>query len=255
MAFQTKPHALTRKLGAIDSQIHGDTAEPVPKDSPWLWLIVGGRGSGKTSLFLNVLRHHLRGHYDAIHLVSKTYKSDMESKRELRQLVEELEGDGRVYTTLTEDLAEELIEDIEAFNERWKAEKKKKKNKRPPRHLVVLDDQLAQLPRGRLRSRINDLVANGRHLKTSLVVLTQKYTSVPTLWRANAQLVSLFHSANRREVEAAVGDFNADPADFLAKYEFATAEPKSFLHLNTFAERPIYYKRFDKITSPVGSCP
>jgi Cdc6-like AAA superfamily ATPase len=245
--FTTQPHPLTRKLGALDQQIGTDVDQPIPRSSPWTWYIVGGRGSGKTSLLLNVLKHHLKGHFDTITLISKTYKNDIQTKKDLRRLVEELEEDGRVHQTLTEDLATDIIEEIEAFNEGFD----RKKNKRAPRHLVIMDDQLSELPRGRMRSRINDLVVNGRHLNTSLIVLTQKYRSLPTTWRSNMQLLSFYSAANKKEVDSLIEDLNVDPDELRAKYEFATKGPKHFLHLNSFGSKPLMFKNFDLIINAV----
>lgn len=243
MSLRSEPHALTKALKQQDSQIHGNVSEPVPKQVPFTWLIVAPRGGGKTSLLLSWLST-VRGYYDTITLFSKTARNDAETKQSLKSLIEELDEDGKFYTTLTEENAVEVIERLQDYNDAWKEGKKR----RQPRHLVLLDDQLSSLPKGRYKSPINDLVVNQRHLKTSLVVLTQAYKSIPTIWRANAQLVSFFPTASKKEFTALEEDLAIEPERLKRVYDYATNEPRSFLHINLFdAAHPIFYRKFDRI--------
>lgn len=242
MSLTSEPHPLTKALRQQDSQIHGDLSEPVPK-LPLTWLIVAPRGGGKTSMLLSWL-DTLRGYYDTITLFSKTARNDAESKKQLKSLVEELDEDGKFYTTLTEDNAVEVLERIQEFNNAWN----KKKERREPRHLVILDDQLSSLPKGRFKSPINDMVVNQRHAKLSLAVLTQAYRSIPTIWRANAQLISFYPTASKKEYAALEEDLAVDADRLKRVYNYATDEPRSFLHINLFdAAHPIFYKKFDRI--------
>ena len=246
--FTTVPHPLTTALKQHDSQISGDLTEPIPRDVPWTWLIIGGRGTGKTSLLLSWLQT-MRSHYDTITLFSKTARNDAETKKPLKSLIQELETDGRFYTTLTEPDAVETMERVQEFNTAFD----KKKRKRQPRHLVILDDQLANLPKGRFKSPINDLVVNQRHMKISLIVLTQAYRSIPTIWRANAQLVSFFPTASAKEYAALEDDLSLGADRLRRVYDYCCANATSeqgrlFLHINLFdAARPVFYKRFDRI--------
>ena len=255
--FTTVPHPLTAALKQHDSQISGDLTEPVPCGVPWTWLIIGGRGTGKTSLLLSWLQT-MRSHYDTITLFSKTARNDSETKRPLKSLIQELESDGRFYATLTEPDAVETMDRIQEFNAAFDARRAtgdKKKRKRQPRHLVILDDQLANLPKGRFKSPINDLVVNQRHMKISLVVLTQAYRSIPTIWRANAQLISFFPTASAKEYAALEEDLSLEADRLRRVYDYCCANATSeqgngrpFLHINLFdAARPVFYKRFDRI--------
>jgi hypothetical protein len=243
--LRSEPNPLTRALKQQDSQIHGDMSQPVPKQLPLTWLIVAPRGGGKTSMLLSWLET-VKGHFDTITLFSKTARNDAESKQVLRSLVDELDAEERFYTTLTEENAVETIERIQAYNDEWKQSKKKKK--RQPMHLCIADDQLSSMPKGRYKSPINDLVVNQRHLKTTLVVLVQSFKSLPTIWRANAQLVSVWRTASKKEYQALEEDLAVDPERLRRVYEYATDEPRSFLHINLFdAAHPVFYKRFDRI--------
>ncbi len=240
--YKTETNPLTKAMVPLDHQIHGQLDDPVPSQMSLCWIIVGGRGQGKTSLVLNWLKT-MKRKYDTIHLVSKTYKADMHSKKALKSLVEELEDDDHVHTEITDALATEMITEIQEYNESFD----RKKHKREPAHLVILDDQLSSLPRGRLNSSILDLCVNGRHLRTTLVILVQKYYSIPTTIRANSQLITMFPTQSKREFKALEDDLNVDPTLLVSLYEFATSEERSFLHINLFGSRPVFYKKFDRI--------
>lgn len=245
MELHTEPHKLTQSVRALDTQLGSDLAEPVPLTSH-VWLLVGGRGSGKTTTMLNVLSTR-RGAYDTIWLVSKTGRSDSATKKMLAELIEELDEDGQFQTTLTEEVAADMVERLQQFNASWDATKKR----RDPRHLCILDDQLSNIRQGQ-RSVINDLVTNSRHLKLSLHCLVQQFRAVPPLWRANAQLISIWPTASTKEHKALTEELdNIPPAKLQAYLSFAhkgDAQGKSFLHINVFdAANPLLYKRFDLI--------
>lgn len=249
MSLKTEPHSLTKAIRALDTQLGSDIGEPVPMTSH-VWLIVGGRGSGKTTTALNVLDTR-RGEYDLIFLVSKTAKSDSKSKKMLAELLEELDEDNQFATTLDEETATDIIERIQQFNAAYDG-----KRKGGPRHLVVLDDQLSNIRQGQ-RSVVNDLVVNSRHLRMSLWVLTQQLRSVPPLWRANAQLISIWPTASTKEHKALFEELDNIPEAQLKQYlsfaHQADGKGKPFLHINVFdAANPRLFKRFDLIVHAGG---
>jgi hypothetical protein len=88
-------------------------------------------------------------------------------------------------------------------------------------------------------------------MKLSLVVLTQAYRSIPTIWRANAQLVSFYPTASKKEYSALEEDLAVDADRLKRVYTYATQDApahRSFLHINLFdAAHPIFYKKFDRI--------
>jgi hypothetical protein len=55
MAFEIKKDALSDELKALDHQVDLGKGKPFP-NSNFLYLIIGGVGSGKTSLALNLLK-------------------------------------------------------------------------------------------------------------------------------------------------------------------------------------------------------
>ena len=247
--FSVEKNPLSSKVAAIDNQISPHLIEQPLPNLPKCWLIIGGRGSGQPTLALSALKHHFsepKPYFDNIFLVSKTYKNDMITKEILRELVEDLQDDpqGSLYETLTDDVATEIISKISAFNEGFD----RKEHKRTPRNLVILDDQLSQLKRT-MTSPANDLIVNGRHLQVTVWCLTQKYYSIPPLWRANAQLISMFATQNKREFKALEDDLNIERKLLERLYKFATEsdEGRGFLHINLFKNPPIMYRKFDRI--------
>ncbi len=57
----------------------------------------------------------------------------------------------------------------------------------------------------------------------------------------------MFPTQNKREFSALEDDLNVDPVLLKSLYEFATAEDRSFLHINLFGSRPVFYKKFDRV--------
>ena len=78
--FRVEHHKLTDKIKAIDNQVIR-TDDPIPKGiSGLIYLIIGKKGMGKSSLLLNLLNTKvkdggLKKYYDNIYFVSPTADS------------------------------------------------------------------------------------------------------------------------------------------------------------------------------------
>lgn len=244
-AFEVEPTPLSGYIRQLDEQQH-HTDQPIPETS-FVWGIVGARSAGKSTLILSLLDSKWgRKRFHNIFWCSQTWRSDVRSKAPLKALLDELDSEGKVFDDFNDQIATEIIEKLEAYNESFD---RKINGGKPPRSLIIIDDCLSSLPRNLLSSVANRLVVNGRHIGggTSVIVTSQKYTALPVLWRQNLSILSMFPSANRKDTEALLNDLNIDEDLFKRLTAFAWSAPRSFLHINFLTVPMTFYKQFDKI--------
>ena len=127
MAFETDKNALSDHLKALDHQVDIGKGKPFP-NSHFLYIIVGGVGSGKTTLGLSLLKIKaedggFRKKYNQIYVVSPTAKYDPKWEK----LIEEVDADGNYYTECTDETIGEIIDKLEMYNEDFAEEQKEKR--------------------------------------------------------------------------------------------------------------------------------
>ena len=240
--MKTIVNSLTHKIDKpLDNNLKRDDS-PLPKGTRGLiWIISGKKGTGKTSLILNVLSQKVKDggykkYFDNIWFISPTAEMDDKANK----LITELKEDNKYYKHL--DVA--IIDEIEAQILAYNAENIKKE----PRNLLILDDCICELPPRLGKSLLNKLVVLARHYKLSIWFLVQKYNSLNTLIRSNADLISFFKTDNEKEYKTLEDDVFINNNLFRDIYEYATDEgPNSFLHINLLSNPPTFYKKFDKI--------
>jgi hypothetical protein len=228
---------LTKALAPYDNQKNTGPG-PLPT-KPFLWAIVGKKGCSKTTVVLNVLQRKespLYRHFDLIFWVSPTAGAD----KKLEPLLEDI-GEGQVYDDLNNDVIEDILAKCEAYTERHN----KKKKRGDPQYCVVFDDCIHQI-RSKRASLITRLATQNRHLKVSCFFLLQKWKSFPTIIRSNLDCITLFHNENEQEIKSFCSELGNEEK-IRKMYEYATAEPYSFLHINGYAQPTRYYRRFDEI--------
>lgn len=230
--------SLSRIVQPLDHTYAGSDDPLLLNNNSCVYIISGRRGAGKSTLALSLLnsRKAWRKRFDNIFLISGTAKSD----KKFRKLVGELSEDGKFSDHLDEDVVNEIFGQCQEANQSAGKDKK-------PLHLMLLDDVIMDLPKSR-QSLLNRLVIQSRHHNLTLCLITQKYNLVPTVIRANADLISFFPSLNAKEVQTFQEDLNLSRPLFERIYREATGDdPQSFLHCNLLAYPPVFYKKFDKI--------
>lgn len=249
MAFELTKNTLSDELKALDHQVDLGKGKPFP-NSNFLYLIIGGVGTGKTSLALGLLKIDrdkggFRKAYNRIYVVSPTAKYDDKWDR----LIHEVDEEGNYYTECNDETIEDIMDKLEAFNEEWKMEEEARKKKRgKPSSLVIIDDCVDAFSK-RQKNKLNKLILTLRHLKTSVWIMSQKLNAVPQLIRAQARCISFFPTLNRREEETLVNEINIDDALFKKLIGFAGAgDDHPFLHIKIGEGKPMFFRKFDRIS-------
>lgn len=241
--FSVDKNPLSDELKALDHQVDIGKGKPFPK-SNFLYLIVGGVGSGKTSLGLGLLKIKkedggFRKAFQRIYVVSPTAKYDPKWDK----LIQEVDEEGNYYTECTDEVIGEIIDKLEDYNETFMEEHKGEK----PSSLVIIDDCVDSFSK-RQKNKLNKLILTLRHLKASVWIMTQKLNAVPQLIRAQARCISFFPTLNRREEETLINEINIDDGLFKRLITFAGDGPDHpFLHIKLGEGEPVFFRKFDRI--------
>jgi archaellum biogenesis ATPase FlaH len=237
MSFETKKNIITDKIVSLDTKLKFDEDKPFPLNGHIIAIFSGRRGSGKSTLILNILKHVFKKHYDLIILFSPTATRDPKFSK----LIKELDHDNQYFTSVDEESIHAVIDLIRNNNDKILEEEK-----REPYNLILFDDCIHDLKKN--NPAFNELITTNRHLKTDIWIATQKYnTYLSTLVRSNADIICTFRSDVKSEIDTLKHDLNINEKLFDDLYNFATKEPNSFFMINFLTGKPIFYKRFDKI--------
>ena len=190
------------------------------QDHPHRILIVGGSGSGKTNLLLNLIEN--QPDIDKIYLYAK---DPYESK--YQYLIHKREGAGinhfnnpKAFIDYSNDMYD-VYKNIDDYNP-------DKENK----ILMVFDDMIADMIHNKkLNSIVAELFIRGRKLNISLVFITQSYFKVPKDVRLNTSHFFISKIPNKRELQQIAINHSSDIStkDFANIYRKCTDEPCSFL--------------------------
>lgn len=236
--MEVKQSSLTSLLCPLDRQCV-DTGEPFPS-KPFNYCICAKKGQGKSTLLINLLTKKgspLYKAFDLVFVISPTASGD----DKMRPLLDDI-GDQH-YDELSNEVVEDILSRITAHSEHLKARKKKHE----PHYCLVMDDCLHML-RGKNASQVSKLATTNRHLKLTNIWITQKWnTYLHPLIRSNLDCISFFHTENKAELDSFIKEIGTDEQKLMRLYEYATAEPYSFLHINMYRQPIRYYKRFDQI--------
>lgn len=230
---------MKNKISSIIKQLdntYSSSEDPLLlQNNSCVYIISGRRGSGKSTLALCLLDSKLayRKRFKNIFLVSPTARSD----KKFAKLVDELDEDGKFFEELNQGNIESVLDVIKSDN---------KENDKKNLHCIVLDDVVLDLPKSK-SNILNKLVIESRHHNVTLLILSQKYNAIPTIIRANMDLISFFPSLNTKEVSTFQEDLNISKELFYKVYNEATDKQNSFLHCNLLNFPPVFYHKFDKM--------
>jgi hypothetical protein len=235
--YNVKPNKLSEHMKARDNQLEMND-ESVFNRRCWTMIITGQKGSGKTSLLLNLLstpkkEGGLMKEFDKIIMVSSTGRNDSK----LDELIEELDSGNAYYDEFSNDIQAEIMEKIDAFNASWK-------KKRKPHILVIYDDIIHTLPNNRKKGQhFNKFMTCNRHMNASIVILTQRMSELSPLVRSQADLICYFKSHNKKENEIFTETFGV-PQEML---DFCCKDNHTFMTVSFMGKKPKYYCKFDEL--------
>ena len=191
---------------------------PYIPDHPYRILIIGGSGSGKTSVLLNLIEK--QPDIDKIYLYAK----------------DPYEAKYQYLINKTEDVGINHFKDLKAFREYSNDMNNVYKNinyynpDKENKILIVFDDMIADMVQNKKLNSIITEFIRGRKLNISLVFTTQSYFKVPKDVRLNTTHFFITKILSNRELQQIVINHSSDISteDFVNIYRKCTAEPYSF---------------------------
>ena len=201
----------------------------------FIYVIIGQKGSGKSTMLLNVLKSYYKHYYDNIYFCSTSAKKD----DKFETLVEELDEDGKFYDTFSDEIMIQIIEKLE-----------KNIDNGETRNLLILDDCVSLLPASTEKSSVfNKFVISSRHHKCDVIITAQKFNKMNTIVRVNLDIISIFPTNNKHELKSYSEELNVDDEQF--KYYMDALQKKhDFLTIsfvNGVSSKPKFYYNFNEI--------
>ena len=192
---------------------------PYIPDHPYRILIIGGSGSGKTNLLLNLIEN--QPDIDKIYLYAKDpYESKYQYLINKRESVGINDfNDPKAFIDYSNDM-QDVYKNINYYNPN-------KENK----ILIVFDDMIADMIHNKkLNWMVTELFIRGKKLNISLVFLTQSYFKVPNDVSLNTTHFLISKIPNRTELQQIAINHSSDIStkDFENIYRKCTVEPYSF---------------------------
>ena len=172
---------------------------PYTPDHPYRILIIGGSGSGKTNVLLNLIDN--QPDIDKIYLyVKDLYEAKYQYLINIREKVGiDHFDDPKAFTEYSNDM-HDVYKNIGEYN----IDKERK-------ILIVFDDMIADIINNKkLDSVVTELFIRGRKLNISLVFITQSYFKVPEGVRLNATHFFIAKIPNKRELREIAQNHSSD---------------------------------------------
>lgn len=208
---------------------------------------IAARGGGKTSTIMHMILRVFKGQFDNIYYMSPTFWNDPKLERIINTkgvlrvekddedpIERALHGRKRpsgkvprenIITKGFESKLEDILEELwDIFNER------SEDNYRDT--LIVLDDMAST---GILKSKVlSELIFNSRHLRVSVIYVTQSYFQVAKPIRLNTTYFALFQTGNTKEIDNFYTEHHCylDKHTWTKVYKQVTAVPFNFLGVN-----------------------
>lgn len=191
-------------------------------------IIVGQPGSGKSSLWQNLLTKYYKNIFDRIYLFTGSIHTLPDA------LLNKL-SPRRVYDKIDVASLQKIVDKTKETQERT---------------LLILDDNIADINGNKeLKSLIKKIVFNRRHIPMYVMLVSQKLREIPLSIRQMADSIFFFNFQNRKEVDALYDDFiqslERDEYKDLIKYMLDKNDTGfDFLYINRH-KRDKFYRNFN----------
>ena len=207
-----------------DNNNNHDEKWPHTPDHPYRILIIGGSGSGKANILLNLINE--QKDINKIYL----YEKDL-SEPKYEYLIKNRENagikhvkDGNAFIQCSN-----TMDDVYKNNDDYNPNRRR-------RILIFFDDMIADIMTNKkFQAIIKELFIRCRKINISLVFITQSYFSVPKDVRLNSTHYFIMKINNKRELQNIAINHSADIdyKDFMEIYREYTKESYNFLTINT----------------------
>lgn len=198
-------------------------------DRPHCTILLGKKGSGKTTLLLKILLTNggLYKCYKKIIIISSTFGVQYEkvwSKLHRKGL--------EVYDNLTDPLIQHIIAECKSSQEPT---------------LLVSDDMCSQWRRSVDQKLVDQMISISRHLKLSLIFLSQSIVQLPTSVRRNTDCFIIFGATALRETELIWADVSTiSKKDYYRIFRVATQKQFGFLVCTNNGGQLKFYDSFNR---------
>ena len=211
-----------------DRVIHRQIEPPLP-DTSFFLNIIGGPGQGKTSMLVNLLssRQAYKRAFNHVHVVMPPSSCASLSKNIFRD-----------HDKMHDELTYETLETVHEACLQASADKENS--------LLVLDDVTASLKDSDIQTLLKRLLYNRRHLRISVIILTQSFNATPLAIRKAVSHFIVFKAANKREFEAIFSELIQTPRDIAeALQRFVFRKKHDFLYGDVATGS--FFRNFDRI--------
>jgi hypothetical protein len=193
--------------------------EPLPDpraEQPFLWLISAKVASGKSVLISNLLARPwgYKQYFDRVYFCSSNVADG--KVYDVAYSTLHLNKD-RIYDDFNAQIFDEIVQDIREDDDT------------DAHYLLVIDDLPTEL--NKRSSRIVKHLLKHRHLRLSIICVTQKLNLLNLSIRSNASHVCVFRTMNRNERDSLATLTDLDEKVFLEILDEATEEKHAFLFM------------------------
>lgn len=202
----------------VDGKLSDSIPEPLPNQASF-WGFFGPPRSGKSSAVIALLTGHYRQvFHNVIYIVPASSFASVRDNP-LAQVK-------HVYHEFDAETLDDVMDIVKASS------------KKGHHTLVLVDDFMTALKDAPLRRQFEKLVANRRHLRTSLWVISQNYIALPLSTRKLLSHTLFFRPNNLRETESFRSElFPMSRHDFqvIFNHVFASGNKHDFMFVDVDA--------------------
>ncbi len=191
-------------------------------------LLIGGQGSGKTSLTINIVKKLYKKKFHQIFVfMPQTSRNSLKPN---------------IFEVLPDD---QLFEELNLENILYVYDKLRENSSNDKRTLIIMDDVQKALKQNDIINEFKNIVANQRHLKVVNLILLQNYFALDIKIREIVNNV-IFFKVSKKQTEKIFNEVAELPWElFETLRDYVFDEPHNWMLINQKHKR--FYKMWDEI--------